>query len=69
MKYLYTKEFWAAAAHRAARTFAQTLVSSISVAAVMEEIKWPYALSASAFAALVSILMAIATGLPEAEEE
>ncbi len=68
MGYLKSKDFWEAAAHRAIRTFAQTMVSAIPAAAVISDINWPYILSASILAALVSVLMSIATGLPEVEE-
>ena len=68
MGYLKSKEFWEAAAHRSIRTFAQTMVSAIPAAAIISEINWPYILSASVLAALVSVLMSIATGLPEVEE-
>lgn len=69
MEFLKSKEFWEAAAHRAIRTFAQTAISAIPTsAALLTEINWIYILSASALAAIVSILTSIATGLPEVEE-
>ena len=60
-----TKEFWKAAIIRAVRTIAQTLVASLSTAALLTEVNWIEALSASALAGILSILTSIATGLPE----
>lgn len=60
-----TKEFWIAAAIRAVRTIAQTAVSVIGVSAVMSEVDWLYAGSASLLAGILSVLTSIATGLPE----
>ena len=68
MGYLKSKDFWEAAALRSIRTFAQTMVSAIPASAILTEINWTYIISASALAALVSVLMSIATGLPEVEE-
>ena len=63
------KKFWQAAAIRAVRTFAQSMVSMIAVGAAISEVSWLRALSVSAVAALLSILTSIATGLPEAAQE
>lgn len=60
------KEFIKAAALRALRTFCQTFVATIGTAAVLSEVNWIACLSASALAALLSVLTSIATGLPEA---
>lgn len=59
------KQFWKAAAIRAARTFAQTAIATIGTAAVITAVNWPLVLSASAMAAILSVLTSIATGLPE----
>lgn len=64
-----TKTFWKAAGIRALRTLAQTAVASIGTAAVLSQVNWPVVASASALAAILSILTSIATGLPEAEDE
>ena len=61
-----TKEFWKAAAIRAIRTIAQTLVATISTAALMTEVSWLEAGSAALLAGILSVLTSIATGLPEA---
>lgn len=60
------KDFWRAAGIRALRTFCQTMVATIGTSAVLSEVQWIPCLSASALAALLSILTSIATGLPEA---
>ena len=61
------KDFWVAAATRAARTFCQTAVATIGTAALMSEVNWEAVASASALAAILSLLMSVATGLPEVE--
>ena len=58
-------EFMKAALIRAARTFAQTAVGTIGTAAVLSQVDWRAVVSASLLASLVSVLMSIATGLPE----
>lgn len=62
------KTFWKAAAIRAARTFCQGAVAFIGSAALLSEVNWIQCLSASAMAAVLSLLTSVATGLPEAEE-
>lgn len=60
--------FIKAAAIRAIRTFAQTAVASIGTSYILSDVDWLVVASASALAALLSILTSIATGLPEASE-
>ena len=55
------------AAIRALRTFAQTAVATIGTTAFISEVDWLMVLSASALAAILSILTSIATGLPEVD--
>lgn len=62
------KKWIRAAAVRAAKTFAQTAASLVTVGAVMSEINWATVLSAAAVAAIYSLLMSIA-GLPEVKED
>ena len=62
-----TKEFWKAALIRALRTFCQTALGMFGASTLIEEINWLAVLSASAFAAIASILTSVATGLPEAK--
>ena len=52
---------------RALRTFAQTAAATIGTTAVISEVDWLTVVSASALAALLSILTSIATGLPEVD--
>ena len=56
-----------AAGIRALRTFAQTFASLMTVGAVLSEIEWGYVASASAVAAIYSIVTSVA-GLPEIKE-
>ena len=56
-----------AAGIRAIKTFAQTMIATIGTTAVIEEVNWTVVFSASALAALLSILTSVA-GLPEVEE-
>lgn len=60
------KQFWLAALIRAIRTFCQTAVATIGTAMALSEVDWITVLSASALAAVLSLLTSIATGLPEA---
>lgn len=62
------KEYWInwakAAGVRAVKTLAQTAVATIGTAAVLDDVNWIMLASASALAAVLSILTSIA-GLPE----
>lgn len=56
----FTKGFWAATAVRATRTFAQTMVATITAAGVgVFSMRWYDILLTSAGAAVLSILMSI----------
>lgn len=59
--------FWAAAATRALRTLAQTAIALIGTAAVVTDVAWTTVASGSLLAALLSLLTAVATGLPETD--
>ena len=61
------KQFWKASTIRAIRTIAQTAVSLIGTAVVMSDVNWSVVVSASILSGILSILTAIATGLPEVE--
>ena len=61
-------EFWKAAAVRALRTLAQTAVATIGTSALLSEVNWLAVASASALAAVLSLLTSIATGLPEVDK-
>ncbi len=56
-----------AAVTRAVKTFAQTAAASIGAAALISDVSWLQVLSASALAAILSLLMSIG-GLPEVKE-
>ena len=64
-----TAKFWKAAAIRALKTLCQTAVSLIGVGSLMTDINWIEVASASALAAILSLLTSIATGLPEASDD
>jgi hypothetical protein len=59
---MYTLPFWAAAAERALKTLAQTLVALIGANAVsVMELDWPQMLGVAATAAVVSVLTSVAS--------
>lgn len=60
-------KFIAAAGIRAIRTMAQCAISYIGSAALLSEVNWKGVLSSTLMGGVMSILMAIATGLPEVE--
>ena len=62
------KDFLLKALIRAVRTFAQTFASALTVGALWTEVQWIPALSAAGVAFVYSILMSLATGLPEVEQ-
>ena len=61
------KKFLVAALIRAVRTLAQTAIATIGTTALFSDVDWRVVASASALAAILSILTSIATGLPEVE--
>lgn len=63
-----TKKWWKAAGIRALKTFCQTAVATIGTTAVLHEVDWVAIASASALAAVLSLLTSLA-GLPEVDEE
>ena len=61
------KPFLRAAGIRALRTLAQTAAATIGTSALLSDVNWLAVASASALAAILSLLTSLATGLPEAE--
>lgn len=68
MKQLVNKDWWIAAGTRAIKTIAQTAVASIGTAAIISQVDWKVAISASFLAGLLSLLTSLA-GLPEVKED
>ena len=64
----YWKNWWKAAAVRAAKTVAQTAVATIGTAAALGEVEWMFVASASVLAGMLSLLTSVA-GLPEVQSE
>ena len=62
-----TMRWMRAAAIRAAKTSAQTVVAMIPAAAMIQNVDWPAVVGTAALAGLVSIFTSIA-GLPEVKE-
>lgn len=63
------KEFLRAAGIRALRTFAECVLTYIGTAVLLSEVNWLGALSAGVMGAIISVLMALVTGLPEVSED
>lgn len=61
-----TVKWLKAAGIRAVKTFAQTLVSMLTVGAAFTEVEWIHVLSVSGVAAVISLATSLA-GLPEIE--
>lgn len=60
------KKWWRCAGVRSLKTFAQTMVSLMTVGQALTDVDWIAALSISATAAIASLLTSIG-GLPEVE--
>ena len=67
MNNIFTKAWFKAALIRAIKTCAQTAIATIGTATVMGEVNWVMVGSASAVAAILSILTSLA-GLPEVKD-
>ena len=65
---MFTWEFWKATIVRAIRTFAEAMLAYIGTGAiVLKDVDWLAALSAGGFGAICAVLLALATGIPEAK--
>ena len=67
MKNLSNKAWWYHAGIRAVKTICQTAIASIGTAAVMSEVNWPFVVSASVLAGILSLLTSLA-GIPEVDD-
>ena len=67
---MFTWEFWKAVLIRAIRTFAEAALAYIGTGAVvLKDVDWLAAASAGAFGFVCAVLLAVATGIPEAEKK
>ena len=67
---MFTIEFWKATLVRAIRTFAESMLAFIGTGAiVLKDVDWLAALSAGALGFVLAVLLALATGIPEAKKE
>lgn len=62
-----SKQWWKAAGIRAVKTFAQTAVAMLPVAATISDVQWWTVLGTAALAGVASLLTSVA-GLPEVSE-
>lgn len=67
MDKLVNKNWWKAAAVRTIKTFAEVLISMVTVGQAFSEVEWMHVLSVSGVAALIAFLTCFA-GLPEVED-
>lgn len=63
-----TKQWFKAAAVRAAKTMAQTALSMLTIGQAVMEVNWINVLSVAATAGIISLLTSIG-GIPEAESK
>lgn len=66
-KTILNGKWWAAAAVRAIKTFAQTAIATIGCSALIETVNWFVVISAAALAGILSLLTSLA-GLPEVSD-
>ena len=67
---MFTLEFWKATLIRAIRTFAESMLAYIGTGAlVLKDVDWLAALSAGGLGFVIAVLMALATGIPEAPKK
>ena len=67
---MFTWDFWKAVLVRAIRTFAEAALAYIGTGAVvLKDVDWLAAASAGAFGFVYAVLLAVATGIPEAAKK
>ena len=67
---MFTWDFWKKVLIRAVRTFAESMLAYIGTGAiVLKDVDWLAALSAGGFGAVCAVLLALATGIPEAPKQ
>lgn len=67
---MFTKDFWGKVLVRAIRTFAESALAYIGTGAVvLQDVNWLGALSAGALGSVLAVLLALATGIPEAPKK
>lgn len=64
----FWKGFFSAALVRCLRTFAEAALAYIGTAALISDVNWIGVISAGCMGAVISFLMALATGLPEVDK-
>lgn len=62
-----TWKWWKAALIRAVRTFAQAALAVLPATALITSVDWREVVLTAAYAFVLSLLMSMATGLPEAD--
>jgi len=62
-----TRKWWKAAGIRALKTVAQTAAAMVSTGALLSDVNWAAAVSASVLAGILSLLTSLG-GLPELED-
>lgn len=64
-----TKEFWKAAAIRAARTFLQVVLAVWTAGTLITDVDWKFLFLSAFSAAVYSLLTSLLAGLPEVKLE
>ena len=67
---MFSWDFWKKVLIRAVRTFAESMLAYIGTGAlVLKDVDWLAALSAGGLGFVLAVLMALATGIPEAPKQ
>lgn len=65
----YNEKFWKAALNRAIRTMAECAMTYIGTATMLHQVHWLGVLSSAAMGGVLSVLAAVAFGIPEADRK